>query len=63
MPDDRILIETDAPDILPHGFDAEVNEPAYLPLVLAKAAELRGVSEELLAEITFRNAERFFSFA
>ena len=62
VPDERILIETDAPDILPHGLDAEFNEPAYLPLVLAKAAELRGVSEEVLSEITLRNAVRFFNF-
>jgi len=61
VPDDRILIETDAPDILPHGAPSGANEPANLPLVLAKAAELSGVSEAVLAELTFRNAERFFS--
>ena len=60
VPDDRILIETDAPDILPHGLTTELNEPANLCLVLAKAAELRGVSEDSLAEITFSNAEQFF---
>ena len=79
VPDDRILIETDAPDILPHNVDERLllsgaitslvaedrllNEPANLRLVLAKAAELRGVSEESLAETTFRNAERFFNWA
>lgn len=81
VPDDRILIETDAPDILPYNVDEAssfvrqmsatkleasstiLNEPANLPLVLAKAAELRGVSVESLAEITFKNAERFFSFS
>ena len=61
VPDDRILIETDAPDILPHGAPPGANEPANLPLVLAKAAELRGVPQAELAELTFRNAERFFS--
>ena len=82
VPDDRILIETDAPDILPHNVteassfvlieigalpteqdapSTRVNEPANLRFVLAKAAELRGVSEESLAEITFRNAEQFFA--
>jgi TatD DNase family protein len=69
VPDDRILLETDAPDIMPHNVDAEsrlvakgafLNEPANLRLVLAKAAELRGISEEALAELTFNNAERFF---
>ena len=60
VPDDRILIETDAPDLLPHGLDTDLNEPANLRYVLSKAAELRGVSEAVLAELTFRNAERFF---
>jgi len=62
IPEDRILIETDAPDILPANAEGELNEPANLRLVLAKAAELRGVSEEDLAALTFRNAERFFDF-
>ncbi len=63
VPDDRILIETDAPDILPHNISADFNEPANLRFVLAKAAELRGVPEESLAALTFRNAERFFFFS
>jgi len=71
VPDDRLLIETDAPDLLPHNIDEAsclvvedrlLNEPANLRHVLAKVAELRGVSEDALAEITFRNAERFFFF-
>ena len=71
VPEDRLLIETDAPDILPLNVDKAsclmadgnpLNEPANLRLVLAKAAELRGISKENLAEITFRNAERFFDF-
>jgi len=60
VPDDRILIETDAPDILPHGAPPGPNEPANLRIVLAKAAELRGISEAALADLTFRNAECFF---
>ena len=67
VPDDRILIETDAPDIMPHGIvdapSSVLNEPSNLGYVLAKAAELRGVSEEALAEITLCNAERFFFFS
>lgn len=61
VPDDRILIETDAPDILPATATGTLNEPANLRLVLSRAAELRGAPEEDLAALTFRNAERFFS--
>ncbi len=60
VPDDRLLIETDAPDILPTTATGELNEPANLRLVLAKAAELRGIPEAELAALTFRNAESFF---
>ncbi|MDF7800180.1 TatD family hydrolase [Pontiellaceae bacterium B1224] len=60
VPDDRILIETDAPDILPTTADGPLNEPANVKLVLEKAAEFKGCSQEELADLTFRNAERFF---
>lgn len=62
VPEDRILIETDAPDILPTTAEGPLNEPANVRLVLGKAAEFRGVSEEAFAELTFANADRFFSF-
>jgi len=60
IPADRILIETDAPDILPTGAEGNLNEPAHVRLVLAKAAELRGMPPAELAELTFANARRFF---
>lgn len=76
VPVDRILIETDAPDILPQNIDfsggtsssasadsgdtVPPNEPAFVRFVLKKAAEFRGMPEDELAELTFRNAERFF---
>jgi len=60
VPADRLLIETDAPDILPSTAEGELNEPANLRWVLARAAELRGMPEPELAELTCRNAERFF---
>lgn len=60
VPADRILLETDAPDILPATATGKLNEPANLRLVLTKAAELRGISEAELAEQTFNNAKQFF---
>lgn len=56
VPADRILIETDAPDILPATAGGTLNEPANLRLVLARAAELSGLSEADLAQRTYENA-------
>lgn len=60
VPADRILIETDAPDILPTTAEGPLNEPANVRLVLEKAAEFSGLSEKALADLTYANAERFF---
>jgi TatD DNase family protein len=64
IPDDRILIETDAPYLLPRTVrpkpKSRRNEPMYLPEVLRVVAEARGQSEEHVAKITTANAVRFF---
>lgn len=64
VPPDRMLIETDAPD-LPPVIDGHVpegpNEPANLLHVLRAAAVLRGVPEADLAAQTRRNAQRLFA--
>jgi TatD DNase family protein len=64
VPDDRIMIETDAPYLLPRTIrpkpQTRRNEPMHLPEVLRVVAESRGQTEEHVARITRRNAERFF---
>ncbi|MCP5093202.1 MAG: hydrolase TatD [Gammaproteobacteria bacterium] len=64
VPDDRLLIETDAPYLLPRTIQPKPktrrNEPAFLPEVLKTVAEARGQSIEHVARITTENAERFF---
>lgn len=64
VPDDRLLIETDAPYLLPRTIQPKPqtrrNEPAYLPEVLKTVAEARGQSIDDVARITTENAERFF---
>ena len=67
-PLDRLLIETDAPDLMPAipGADAAdppseaVNEPANLIHVLRCAADLRRLPPERVAEITWENGCRLY---
>ena len=67
VPDDRIMIETDAPYLLPRTIrpkpQTRRNEPMHLPEVLRVVAEARGQTEEQIASITTRNAERFFGLS
>ena len=64
IPDDRLLIETDAPYLLPRTITPKPktrrNEPAYLTEVANTVAAARGQSIEHIAAITTANAQQFF---
>lgn len=60
IPDDYLLIETDAPYLAPEPFRGKRNEPSYLIHIAKVVAELRGISTEDLARITTLNAKRLF---
>ncbi|MBN1393508.1 MAG: TatD family hydrolase [Pirellulales bacterium] len=62
IPEDRLLIETDSPYLVPQAFRGRKNrnEPAYVARTAAFLAELRGVSVEQLAAVTTANARRLF---
>ena len=58
MPAERIIVETDCPYLAPVPHRGRRNEPAYLPDILAKLAELRGWS---LAEAERKTEDAFFT--
>jgi TatD DNase family protein len=59
-PQDRILIETDAPYLPPQGWRGKRNEPAYVRAVAEKLAEIRGLTVGAAAAATSANAARLF---
>lgn len=60
VPDDRILVETDAPFLTPHPYRGKRNEPAYVAFVAERLAEVRGASTAVFAQQTTANAQRLF---
>lgn len=60
IPEDRLLVETDAPYLAPVPKRGQVNEPANVVLTAAKLAEVRRVSFEKMAQITTNNFKRLF---
>jgi TatD DNase family protein len=60
VPEDRLLIETDAPYLAPVPHRGKTNSPAYVPHVAARLAELRGVSIERIAQASTTNFNHLF---
>ncbi len=60
VPLDRLLIETDAPDLAPVPHRGKRNEPAFVVETARKLAELRGVTVEEIASVTAENFRRLF---
>lgn len=60
IPLDRLLLETDCPYLTPVPYRGKRNEPARLVHILERAAELRGLTPEAVAEQTWKNALTLF---
>jgi TatD DNase family protein len=55
-PPDRMLVETDSPFLTPVPHRGQKNSPAYVPLVGAAIAQVRGVSTGTVEALTWENA-------
>lgn len=60
VPDERLLIETDAPYLAPVPYRGRVNTSEYMYETALKIAQVRGVSVEYIADITHKNACELF---
>lgn len=65
IPDDRLMIETDCPYLMPRNIrprpKTRRNEPANLPWVVETLAAARGQSADHVAAISHANAQAFFN--
>jgi TatD DNase family protein len=60
LPEDRILVETDAPYLAPVPYRGKSNEPSYVAKTLETLATARGVSRDHMAKATSDNFFRLF---
>ena len=60
VPLDRILIETDAPYLAPHPYRGKRNHSGLLEYTAATLAEVKGITPDEAARVTYENAERLF---
>lgn len=56
----HVILETDAPYLAPVPFRGKRNEPAHVPLVAQRLAQIAGVPAETVAEITSANTRKLF---
>ena len=61
VPDERLLVETDAPYLAPVPMRGKPNEPAYVGHTARALASLKGLSEPDFARLTTDNFFRLFS--
>lgn len=60
VPEDRILIETDSPYLSPVPLRGKRNNPINVAEVAKKLADVRGVSFEHIAKVTYENAKKVY---
>ncbi len=60
IPDDRLLVESDAPYLAPVPNRGQRNESSWVPFTVQRLAAVRGTTTEALAAATLRNTQQCF---
>jgi TatD DNase family protein len=60
MPIESLLLETDAPDMPPLGYQGQNNSPLHLPFIACALADLKGISMAETAKITTESSRSLF---
>lgn len=60
VPQDKLMLETDAPFLAPEGLRGRRNEPKYVKILAEEIAAIKGISFEEISRVTSENAKRFF---
>ncbi len=60
LPEDRLLVETDAPYLAPVPFRGKRNEPAWTAHTAKTLAQVRGIGMAAIADLTTANFRRLF---
>ena len=60
VPDDRLLIETDAPYLAPTPYRGKTNNSSLMFETAKKIAEIRGTDVETIANLTLNNGKKFY---
>lgn len=61
IPLERILLETDCPYMAPEPYRGTRNDSSNIPYVIAKIAELKGITAEEVEHVTEQNARKLFA--
>jgi TatD DNase family protein len=63
VPEERLLVESDAPYLAPVPHRGKRNEPAWVSFTVARLAQVRGVDAATLGDVVTSNARRLFGLA
>ena len=60
VPNEKMLIETDSPYLSPEPLRGRSNDPRNVKYTAKQVADVKGISVEEVARITYQNAEKIF---